>query len=120
MRMDTVRGILMPAVLLGMAGLLAFLGNLNGDQARDLASQARVVATRLDPNAVAPRAQAEARSRVMVKRAHEANLDKLAYYGGGLVVGMAGALLLLGHLRMFRSIPSLRFLPPSGPSGPAH
>lgn len=101
--MDRMRGVFLPLLLLAVAGLMAFLGNVSTQDARMLAARAQQVST---PRAgeMAPRAEAEARHRAILKHAHEASREGLTMYGcAGLLVAGA-ALLFIFHLRFFRGM----------------
>ena len=87
-----------------MALALAYLGHATTEQAHLLASLSQEAGTP-NPAGVAPRAEAEARRRIILKRAREANIQGLALYGGaGLLLAIEG-LMLLGRLRSMRAGP---------------
>ena len=101
--MDRMRGVFLPLLLVAVAGLLGFLGNVSTQDARMLAVRAQQVSAP-QAGAVAPRAEADARRRAMLKHAHEASSDGLAFFGfSGLLVAGA-ALLFIFHLRFFRGM----------------
>src|SRR6185503_6984429 len=98
--MDRVRGLYFPIVLALMATLVAVLGSMSSDQARDLALRAS--APLVIQSDVAPRAAAEARKRVLLKRAAQAKTESLVMYGTSFLLFATAALLVVSHLRMFR------------------
>ena len=101
--MDRMRGVFLPLVLVAVAALLGFLGNVSTQDARMLAARAQQVSAP-QAGALAPRAEADARRRAMLKHAHEASGDGLALFGfSGLLVAGA-ALLFIFHLRFFRGV----------------
>jgi hypothetical protein len=100
--MDTVRGAALPIVVLLMALALAYLGHASTGQARLLAVMSQEAGTP-DPAGVAPRAEAEARRRMILKRSREANTQGLALYGGAAFLLALEGLMLLGRLRAMRA-----------------
>ncbi|MEW5855371.1 MAG: hypothetical protein AB2A00_41740 [Myxococcota bacterium] len=118
--MDLLRGLALPVLLALMALSLGYLGTVSDGDARILAERAATLSAP-DPNSVAPRAEAEARRRALLKRAHEARIQGTALYGGaGLLAAIAG-LLVVSHLRMFRGLSTqvrmveVRPISPDGP-----
>ncbi|MBI5498128.1 MAG: hypothetical protein HY904_24210 [Deltaproteobacteria bacterium] len=118
--MDRVRGVYLPVVLVVIAVLLALLGSLSVDDGRMLAARAQQMGS-MELIGPAPKAQAEARKRVALKRAHAASTEGLALYGAAMLLGAAAALLLLFHLRYFRPEEEVALVAPptgAGPAGP--
>ncbi len=100
--MDRMRGVYLPVLLLGMALLLGLLGNFSTEDGRALATRAQQL-SQVDSSGLAPRAQAEARKRAMLKAAFAARSEGLTLFGGSGLLVAAAAILFLTHLRTFRS-----------------
>lgn len=101
--MDTLKGILLPILLALMASSLGYLGSISKEDALAFAAHAQTITARpSNDDSVAPRAQAEARRRAFIKRAHEANIQGTGFYGAAGILLAMGAILFVTHLRPFR------------------
>lgn len=101
--MDRMRGVYLPVLLLGMALLLGLLGNFSTEDGRVLAARAQQL-SQVQADGLAPRAQAEARKRAMLKAAFAARSEGLTLFGGSALLVAAAAILFLTHLRTFRAV----------------
>jgi hypothetical protein len=108
--MDRMRGVFLPLLLVAMAGLMGFLGNVSTQDGRMLAARSQQIGARPQAGGVAPRAEADARRRAMLKHAHEASSEGMTLFGCSGLLLAGAALLFIFHLRFFRGAPDSMML----------
>ena len=102
--MDRIRGVLLPVLFMARAALLAVLGSISSDQGQALLDRATSPSTAnlVEPGSLAPRAEAEARRRVLFKRGQEARLQGTLWYGVSSVLVAGAVIMLVGQMRIFK------------------
>lgn len=115
--MDRMRGVFLPLLLVAMAALVGFLGNVSTQDGRMLAARSQQLSATMQ-GSVAPRAEADARRRAMLKHAHESSREGLTLFGCSGLLLAGAALLFIFHLRFFRGMPDGMLTGASG--GGAH
>lgn len=112
--MDRLRGVWLPVLLMAMAGVVAFLGSVSTDDAAALAQRAQ--GDLVVRGSLAPRAEAAARKRVLIRHSQSARLQGLALFGASGLLAAASAVLFLTHLRAFRRFDVALAAPRTRPS----